>query len=193
MFADGYGSEADAFAGGPAWRDHYNPVGAGLQNPGFSTTTFLYTDTARISLSLHEGSFSTWGATGLAAAFTAGNVVTDESGNGVDDQLVAQFSVSGDLSLDVTSTSSVTAITTGGGDPAANWTITYDITNTGGATTFRFVRWLDADILWGDGFALDVVGTGTNNGPNCERYVYQRDVASNSFAMTLSSSDPAAF
>ncbi|MEE9130400.1 MAG: hypothetical protein V3T84_10300, partial [Phycisphaerales bacterium] len=93
--SDGLGSEATNFAGGPEWEDHYNPVGGPLQNPGFTTTTFLFTDAEAVSLTLHDGSFGVWGSNGMFFEVTADAGTSDTTGNGVDDTRVVDFTVSG--------------------------------------------------------------------------------------------------
>ncbi len=188
--SDGVGSQATEFLGGPAWDDNYNPVGGPLQNPGFATTTFLYTDSTALAMTLHSGSSSVWGRHGMFMLITADQGTSDTNGNGVDDTRVVDFTVSGGLSLDITCTQKVESFLALDGTPVATWTVTYDITNTGNASTFRIVRWGDVNSSWVGGAANDIVGTGTNAGVKCDRFVYIGEDGAPNFSITLSTNDP---
>ncbi len=188
--SDGLGSEAVAFNGGPAWDDNYNPVGGPLQNPGVTTTTFLFTDAAALSLTLHSGSSGVWNSHGMFFAVTNDEGTSDTNDDGVDDTRVVDFTVTGGLSLDVTCTQHVERLLALGGTPVATWTVTYDITNTGGASTFRIVRWGDVDAAWVGDATDDIVGTGTNEGAKCDRFVYIGEDGAPNFSITLSTNGP---
>ncbi|MCH8825224.1 MAG: hypothetical protein IH984_17145, partial [Planctomycetes bacterium] len=177
LFVDGFASASQA-AGGPLWIDHYNPVGHPLGNPTWANTTMLFTGaTDRVALSLHEGTLFYYSGSTMTAIFTGPSVLSDQNSDGVDDQMVSNFSVSGALELDVVLTQNVVSSLTAGGTPYANWTVSYEITNTGSAATFNILRWTDADILYGSNdFADDTVGTGTNGGSKCDRFLYQGEV-----------------
>ncbi|MEE8156447.1 MAG: hypothetical protein V3T53_15940 [Phycisphaerales bacterium] len=188
--SDGLGAEAVSFSGGPAWDDNYNPVDGPLQNPSFTTTTFLYTDTTALAMTLHSGSTGVWGRHGIFFLITADQGAFDTNGDGVNDTRVVDFVVSGGLSLDVTCTQHVERFLSVGGLPVATWTVTYDITNTGGASTFRIVRWGDVSSSWVGDATDDIVGTGTNEAAKCDRFVYIGEDGAPNFSITLSTNDP---
>ncbi len=195
VFADGLGSQAAAFGGGPAWLDNFNPTGGDLQSPGFTNTTFYYTDTERASLSLHDGSQGTWGANDVSVDMLTNTTGSDTNDDGVNDTSTADFTITGDnADLFVTMTQSVqTVVPEGGGDPVGMWTISYEIANNGASTDFRLVRWGDYDMAWVGGATDDSVGTGTNGAGDLDRYVYTLEDGSPNFSITISSPNGGAY
>ncbi len=191
LFVDGFGSASQA-AGGPLWIDHFNPVGHPLGNPTWANTTMLFTGAAdRVALSLHEGTVFYYSDSTMTTTFVDPNVLSDQNKDGVDDQIVSHFIVSGALELDIILTQNVETSIAEGGTPYANWTVSYEITNTGSAATFDILRWTDADILYGSNdWEDDTVGTGTNGGSECNRYLYQGEVGDPSASLTSSTNQP---
>ena len=190
VLSDGLGSQAAAFNGGPDWSDHYNPVGGPLQAPSFTTTTFLYTDSTALAMTLHSGSATVWGPHGIFLLINSDPGATDTNADGVNDTRVVDFSVSGGLSLDITCTQHVERFLAEGGSPVATWTVAYDITNTGAATSFRMVRWGDVNSNWVGDANDDIVGTGTNDAIDCDRFIYIGEDGAPNYSITLSTNLP---
>ena len=187
--SDGLGSEASTFNGGPEWVDNYNPVDGPLHNPSVTTTTFLYTDTTALAMTLHSGSSAVWGEHGIFVLSLVDQGTSDTNDDGVPDTRVVDFAVNGGLDLDVTCTQHVQRFIALNGTPVATWTVTYDITNTGDATTFRIVRWGDVSTGWVGSGNDDIVGTGTNEGAGCDRFVYIGEDGLPNYSITMSTND----
>ncbi|MCH8153299.1 MAG: hypothetical protein IH830_13115 [Planctomycetes bacterium] len=187
---DVYGSYASATFGGQA--DHYNPVGAGtLQEAAFSSGLYLFRGGTQRELLSDNGDWQDVfpGDQTLDRTVTEASSASDTNGDGVNDTLTSAFVVTGNgIDLAFAVTQHVERIVPLVGNPVAILTQDYTITNNGPSPIdFELVSTFDGDLVWVGDFEDDIVGTGTNDSPGVDRFVFEGEVGQPEASIILSS------